>query len=145
MPLPLLPLLTLPVWWLYKPDTEHMAGCEVLPVCLPYRAVSIVIFCLTFCVLLCLIILTSDFLDLPLCSVCLIGLMFVYMLSACLLTLVFWIAPVYVNGFNCYSGFDPLPDFKFKFKFKLSFIVIPLHVGTYSGTKCRASQDHGAT
>ncbi len=31
------------------------------------------------------------------------------------------------------------------FKFKLSFIVIPLHVGTYSGTKCRASQDHGAT
>ncbi len=34
---------------------------------------------------------------------------------------------------------------KFKFKFKLSFIVIPLHVGTYSGTKCRASQDHGAT
>ncbi len=35
--------------------------------------------------------------------------------------------------------------YKFKFKFKLSFIVIPLHVGTYSGTKCRASQDHGAT
>ncbi len=33
----------------------------------------------------------------------------------------------------------------FKFKFKLSFIVIPLHVGTCSGTKCRASQDHGAT
>ncbi len=28
---------------------------------------------------------------------------------------------------------------------KLSFIVIPLHVRTYSGTKCRASQDHGAT
>ncbi len=28
---------------------------------------------------------------------------------------------------------------------KLSFMVIPLHVGTYSGTKCRASQDHGAT
>ncbi len=28
---------------------------------------------------------------------------------------------------------------------KLSFIVIPLHVVTYSGTKCRASQDHGAT
>ncbi len=35
--------------------------------------------------------------------------------------------------------------FKFKLKVKLSFIVIPLHVGTYSGTKCRASQDHGAT
>ncbi len=30
-------------------------------------------------------------------------------------------------------------------KFKLSFIVILLHVGTYSGTKRRASQDHGAT
>ncbi len=28
---------------------------------------------------------------------------------------------------------------------KLSFIVIPLHVWTYSGTRCRASQDHGAT
>ncbi len=28
---------------------------------------------------------------------------------------------------------------------KLSFIVILLHVGTYSGTKRRASQDHGAT
>ncbi len=39
-----------------------------------------------------------------------------------------------------------LPDgSKFKFKFKLSFIVIPLHVGTYSGTKCRASQVPGAT
>ncbi len=34
---------------------------------------------------------------------------------------------------------------QFKFKFKLSFIVIPLHVGTYSGTKCRASRVHGAT
>ncbi len=33
----------------------------------------------------------------------------------------------------------------FNFKFKLSFIVIPLHVWTYSGTRCRASQDHGAT
>ncbi len=30
-------------------------------------------------------------------------------------------------------------------KLKLSFIVIPLHVGTYSEMKCRASQDHGAT
>ncbi len=28
---------------------------------------------------------------------------------------------------------------------KLSFIIIPLHVGTYSGMKCRASQDHGDT
>ncbi len=28
---------------------------------------------------------------------------------------------------------------------KLSFIVIPLHVWTYSGTRCRVSQDHGAT
>ncbi len=28
---------------------------------------------------------------------------------------------------------------------KLSFIVIPLHVWTYSGTRCHASQDHGAT
>ncbi len=28
---------------------------------------------------------------------------------------------------------------------KLSFIVIPLHVWTYSGTRCRASQEHGAT
>ncbi len=86
MPLPLLPLLTLLVWWLYKLDTEHMAGCEVMPVYLPFRAVSIVIFCLTFCVLLCLIISTSDFLDLPLCSVYLIGLMFVYAFLMTLLT-----------------------------------------------------------
>ncbi len=28
---------------------------------------------------------------------------------------------------------------------KLSFIVVLLHVGTYSGMKRRASQDHGAT
>ncbi len=42
-------------------------------------------------------------------------------------------------------GFVDHKTYKFKFKFKLSFIVIPLHVGTYSGTKCRASQDHGAT
>ncbi len=43
--------------------------------------------------------------------------------------------------------FESIVDspFKFKFKFKLSFIVIPLHVWTYSGTRCRASQDHGAT
>ncbi len=34
---------------------------------------------------------------------------------------------------------------KYSSQVKLSFIVIPLHVGTYSGTKCRASQDHGAT
>ncbi len=40
---------------------------------------------------------------------------------------------------------DAITKFKFKFKFKLSFIVIPLHVWTYSGTRCRASQDHGAT
>ncbi len=33
----------------------------------------------------------------------------------------------------------------FSSQVKLSFIVIPLHVGTYSGTRCRASQDHGAT
>ncbi len=32
-----------------------------------------------------------------------------------------------------------------KVQVKLSFIVIPLHVRTYSGTKCRTSQDHGAT
>ncbi len=28
---------------------------------------------------------------------------------------------------------------------KSKFIVIMLHVWTYSGTKCRVSQDHGAT
>ncbi len=28
---------------------------------------------------------------------------------------------------------------------KSSFFVIPLYVGTYGETKCRASQDHGAT
>ncbi len=28
---------------------------------------------------------------------------------------------------------------------KLSFIVIPLHVWTYIGARCHASQDHGAT
>ncbi len=28
---------------------------------------------------------------------------------------------------------------------KSSFIVILLHVWTYSGMKCRVSQDHGAT
>ncbi len=33
----------------------------------------------------------------------------------------------------------------FSSQVKLSFIVIPLHVWTYSGTRCRASQDHGAT
>ncbi len=46
---------------------------------------------------------------------------------------------------NLSTGQNAAHSFKFKFKFKLSFIVIPLHVGTYSGTKCRASQDHGAT
>ncbi len=39
------------------------------------------------------------------------------------------------------NHFDPYKSSQVK----LSFIVIPLHVGTYSGTKCRASQDHGAT
>ncbi len=50
---------------------------------------------------------------------------------------------------NSNRGFTDLNEsgisIKFKFKFKLSFIVIPLHVWTYSGTRCRASQDHGAT
>ncbi len=45
----------------------------------------------------------------------------------------------------CWCWSTVFSEVKFKFKFKLSFIVIPLHVGTYSGTKCRASQDHGAT
>ncbi len=33
----------------------------------------------------------------------------------------------------------------FNSQVKLSFIVIPLHVGTYSGMKRCASQDHDAT
>lgn len=44
-----------------------------------------------------------DYLDCPLCSDCLIDLMFVFGPSACLLTLVFWINPVYVNRLDCYS------------------------------------------
>ncbi len=32
-----------------------------------------------------------------------------------------------------------------KYQVKLSFIVIPLHVGTYSGMKRHPSQDHGDT
>ncbi len=35
--------------------------------------------------------------------------------------------------------------FNSKYQVKLSFIVITLHVWTYSGTRCHASQDHGAT
>ncbi len=49
--------------------------------------------------------------------------------------------------FRKHNGPTPEDDMaaQIKFKFKLSFIVIPLHVWTYSGTRCRASQDHGAT
>ncbi len=39
----------------------------------------------------------------------------------------------------------PLLDLHSIHQVKLSFIVIPVHVGTYSGTKRRASQDHGVT
>ncbi len=47
---------------------------------------------------------------------------------------------------DCHSdGTHSLQEDPFVNKLKLSFIVIPLHVGTCSGTKCRASQDHGAT
>ncbi len=45
---------------------------------------------------------------------------------------------------NILKGEDASLMFKSS-QVKLSFIVIPLHVGTYSGMKCRASQDHGAT
>ncbi len=50
-----------------------------------------------------------------------------------------------VTDFLFADGSGPMTGERVEFKFKLSFIVIPLHVGTYSGTKCRASQDHGAT
>ncbi len=39
----------------------------------------------------------------------------------------------------------PVAPYKSSCQVKLSFIVIPLHVWAYSGTRCRASQDHGAT
>ncbi len=44
--------------------------------------------------------------------------------------------------------FGPITEYfcaKYTLQVKSSFIVILLHVGTYSGTKRRASQDHGAT
>ncbi len=34
---------------------------------------------------------------------------------ACLLTLAFWISPLYVDRSDCYSGFDPLPAFSYVF------------------------------
>ncbi len=42
------------------------------------------------------------------------------------------------------SSSSVINTFQNKSQVKSSFIVIPLHVWTYSGTKCRASQDHGA-
>lgn len=56
-----------------------------------------------------------DYLDYPLCFGYLIGLMFLLRPIACLLTLAFWISPLYVDRFDCYSGFDPLPAFSYVF------------------------------
>ncbi len=41
--------------------------------------------------------------------------MFLLRPVACLLTLAFWISPLYVDRFDCYSGFDPLPAFSYVF------------------------------
>ncbi len=49
-------------------------------------------------------------------------------------------APVWFS-----STVQPISSEDISSQVKLSFIVIPLHVWTYSGTRCRASQDHGAT
>ncbi len=41
--------------------------------------------------------------------------MFLLRPIACLLTLAFWMSPLYVDRFDCYSGFDPLPAFSYVF------------------------------
>ncbi len=45
----------------------------------------------------------------------------------------------------CFSGSHLFDHKNNNIQVKSSFIVIPLQVWTYSGTRCRASQDHGAT
>ncbi len=56
-----------------------------------------------------------DYLDYPLCFGYLIGMMFLLRPIACLLTLAFWISPLYVDRLDCYFGFDPLPAFSYVF------------------------------
>ncbi len=79
-------------------------------------------YCLTECLsciqfaFLCMILpvyLTTIILDLPFCCDCLTNLMFVFGPFACLLVSVYWINPVLVNGSDCYTGIDPLPEFTF--------------------------------
>ncbi len=68
--------------------------------------------------LLCMILPSSlfiDYLDCPLCFGYLIGLTFLLRPIACLLTLAFWISPLYYDRSDCYFGFDPLPAFSYVF------------------------------
>ncbi len=57
--------------------------------------------------------LTTNILDFPFCFDCLTNLMFVFGPFACLLVFVYWINPVLVDGSDCYTGIDPLPEFTF--------------------------------
>ncbi len=68
-----------------------------------------------------------------------------HLISRCILRIPTPPSPQYVLLYIRKKSFGPHLDQSYKFKFKSRFIVIPLHVGTYSGTKCRASQVHGAT
>ncbi len=79
-------------------------------------------YCLTECLsciqfaFLCMILpvyLTTIILDLPFWCDCLTNLMFVFGPFACLLVSVYWINPVLVDGLDCYTGIDPLPEFTF--------------------------------
>ncbi len=83
-----------------------------------------------------------DYLDYLLCSGYLIGLMFLLRPIACLLTLAFWISPLYVDRSDCYSGFDPLPAFSYVFVVT-AFNKLP-HMDSHSASvsSLQISEDH---
>ncbi len=87
---------------------DHAKYCQYY--CLTER-----LSCIQFA-FLCMILpvyLTTIILDLPFCCDCLTNLMFVFGPFACLLVSVYWINPVLVDGSDCYTGIDPLPEFTF--------------------------------
>ncbi len=59
---------------------------------------------------------------------------------ACLLTLAFWISPLYVDRSDCYSGFDPLPAFSYVFV--VTAFNKLLHMDSHSAS---ASSLHSST
>ena len=78
---------------------------------LPALLSGFLVIILTACLFTILPVSSFTSLGLPHWIYCLIGLMFVFDLFACLLVSAYWITPVHVERSDCHYGTDTLPGF----------------------------------